>query len=193
MPEGWEFDDKGWTVFTQEGADRRELAPTLFGGYTGLDFAGQTIYFSRILGEDMDAPTLQIGAADGAIAVFLDNTLLYADFQIGETVIGGLRLLLLDSYRTEPVTLSLPADYLDKTLTIAQAAPAWEEMEVGEIAVYPAAVTLFCGYAYERIRIKTGEAPLARRLSAKSLRFPTRGPFCAVHIIGGCSLGGAPQ
>ena len=50
-PEGWAFSDKGWTVFTQEGTEKRELVPNGVGGYTGLDFPGQTIYFSRVLAE----------------------------------------------------------------------------------------------------------------------------------------------
>lgn len=63
-----------------EGTEKRELVPNGVGGYTGLDFPGQTIYFSRVLAEPLDAPTLQIAAADSAIAVFLDDVPLYADF-----------------------------------------------------------------------------------------------------------------
>ncbi len=57
-------------MFIQEGTKKRELVPNGVGGYTGLDFPGQTIYFSRVLAEPLDAPTLQIAAADSAIAVF---------------------------------------------------------------------------------------------------------------------------
>lgn len=39
-PEGWVFSDKGWTVFIQEGTEKRELVPNGVGGYTGLDFPG---------------------------------------------------------------------------------------------------------------------------------------------------------
>lgn len=42
-------------------------------------------------------------------------------------------------------------------------------------------------YNHERIQLKTGEAPLARRLSTESLLFPSRGLFYTVHTIWGCS------
>lgn len=98
-------------MFIQEGTEKRELVPNGVGGYTGLDFPGQTIYFSRVLAEPLDAPTLQIAAADSAIAVFLDDVPLYADFDREKAAIGALRLPTLDAYRTEPVTISLPMDY----------------------------------------------------------------------------------
>ena len=148
-PEGWVFSDKGWTVFIQEGTEKRELVPNGVGGYTGLDFPGQTIYFSRVLAEPLDAPTLQIAAADSAIAVFLDDVPLYADFDREKAAIGALRLPTLDAYRTEPVTISLPMDYRGRTLTIAQGTYIYEGVPAAEITAYPAAVTLLCGYAYE--------------------------------------------
>lgn len=149
LPEDWVFSDKGWSVFTQEGAERTELTPDGLGGYTGLEFPGQTLYFSRVLEEPLDAPTLQIAAAESALAVFLDGALLYADFDRETAAIGGLQLPTLEGYREEPVTISLPADYRGRTLTIAQGTPAYEGVPAEQIAVYPAAVTLFCGYAYE--------------------------------------------
>lgn len=149
MPEDWVFSDKGWTVFTQEGEDRRVLTPDQLGNYTGLTEPGQTIYFSRVLQEDLDAPTLQIGAMESAIAVFLDGTLLYADFEQESMAIGSLRLPLLEGYRAEPVTISLPMDYQGKTLTIAQGTYPYEGVAAEDITVYPAEVSLFCGYAYE--------------------------------------------
>lgn len=58
-----DFDNKGWTVYTQEGNTKTELIPDGFGGYSGLE-PGQTFYFSRIMNENLEAPTLQIGVAD---------------------------------------------------------------------------------------------------------------------------------
>lgn len=139
-PEGWVFSDKGWTVFTQEGTEKRELVSNGVGGYTGLDFPGQTIYFSRVLAEPLDAPTLQIAAADSAIAVFLDDVPLYADFDREKAAIGALRLPTLDAYRTEPVTISLPMDYRGRTLTIAQGTYIYEGVPAAEITAYPAAL-----------------------------------------------------
>ena len=54
-----EFDNKGWTVYTQSHTDKTELIPTGFGGYTGVEL-GQTFYYSRVLKEELDKPTLQI-------------------------------------------------------------------------------------------------------------------------------------
>ena len=34
VPADWVFSDKGWTVFTREGAEQRELSPDGLGGYT---------------------------------------------------------------------------------------------------------------------------------------------------------------
>lgn len=149
MPEDWVFSDKGWTVFTQEGQERRALTPDGIGGYTGLDFPGQTIYFSRVLQEPLEAPTLQIEAADSAIAVFLDGAPLYTDFDRETAAIGALRLPPLDHDRTEPVTISLPMDYQGKTLTIAQGTYPYEGVTAEQLTAYPAPVTLLCGYAYE--------------------------------------------
>ena len=49
MPEDWVYDQKGWTVFTQEGDAATELDPDGFGGFYGLDEPGQTFYFSRVI------------------------------------------------------------------------------------------------------------------------------------------------
>lgn len=43
-----EYDEKGWTVFTQEGDRQTILIPSGLGGYTGLEL-GQTFYFSRVM------------------------------------------------------------------------------------------------------------------------------------------------
>lgn len=42
MPEGWVYDQKGWTVFTQAGDAVTELAPNGFGGFDRMDELGQT-------------------------------------------------------------------------------------------------------------------------------------------------------
>lgn len=42
------FDNKGWSVFTQESETRTNLTPDGFGGYSGLEL-GQTFYLSRVL------------------------------------------------------------------------------------------------------------------------------------------------
>ena len=52
--------------------------------------------------------------------------------------------------RLEPVEITLPPDYLGKTLTIAQSTGLGEkQIPEMEPTVYPCTVTLSCRYAYE--------------------------------------------
>ena len=71
IPEGWQYDQKGWTVFTQEEKQKTLLAADGMGGFTGLQKPGQTFYFSRTLSETLDSPTLRLDTANQSIAVFL--------------------------------------------------------------------------------------------------------------------------
>ncbi len=147
IPDDWVYDQKGWTVFTQEGDAVTELDPDGFGGFYGLDEPGQTFYFSRIIEEELDSPTLRLSAAEQTFSVFLDGTLVYTDCLELDNRIGHLRLPTLEWYREEAVLVKLPLDCAGKTLTIAQStAPFYEG---NRARVYPAAVTLYCGYAYE--------------------------------------------
>ena len=81
--------------------------------------------------------------------MFLDGELIYGDNVPHDAAVGALRLPMLDTYRAEALSISLPADYLGKTLTIAQSTWAMEGVEPGEVMVFPLNVTLYCGYAYE--------------------------------------------
>ena len=76
VPEGWVYDQKGWTVFTQEGGTAAELVPDGEGGFSGPMEPGQTFYFSRVLTENLDSPILRLETADRTFAVFLDGALL---------------------------------------------------------------------------------------------------------------------
>lgn len=140
------FDSKGWTVYTQEGSTKTELTPNGFGGYTGLEL-GQTFYFSRLMTEDLDSPTLQISTAEWNFVVFLDGEVIYSDFPEQKAAIGQLHLPMNEWVREEPITITLPADYHGKVLTIAQSFPEWTE--TGSVTAWPASVRLYCGYAYE--------------------------------------------
>lgn len=108
MPEGWVYDQKGWTVFTREGDAVTELAPDGFGGFDRLDELGQTFYFSRVLPEDVDSPTLRLGTGNSAVTVFLDGALIYTDYPELDNRIGDLRLPMLDWVREELVLVTLP-------------------------------------------------------------------------------------
>lgn len=150
VPDDWVYDQKGWSVFTQEGDTVTELVPDGYGGFSGLSYPGQTFYFSRTMTEDLDAPTLRLGAVSRGVAVFLDGKLLYTDCFGEDCRIGYLRLPMLKWDRTEPVVVTLPADYVGKTLTIAQStSPYGSELQNDELRVWPCTAVLYCGYAYE--------------------------------------------
>ncbi len=150
IPDGWVYDQKGWTVFTQEGDTVTELAPDGFGGFDRLDELGQTFYFSRVLSEKVDNPTLRLDASISSVAVFLDGALLYTDCPELDNRIGDIRLPMLDLVREEPVLVTLPQNYAGKTLTIAQSTdPYGGELQEPVMTAWPCAVTLYCGYAYE--------------------------------------------
>lgn len=141
-----EFDSKGWTVYTQEGDIRTELEPDGFGGYSGLEL-GQTFYLSRVMEEDLDSPTLQLDTLEWQFSVWLDDTLIYTDCPELDNRIGHVTLPMSQWLREDPITISLPADYQGKTLTIAQSFPEWSE--TSSVTAWPAPVRLYCGYAYE--------------------------------------------
>ena len=140
------YDQKGWTVYTQDGEERTELESVGFGGFTGLEL-GETFYFSRVLVEELDTPTLQIGAVEQTFSVWLDDTLTYTDCPELDNRIGYLTLPMNEWLRMEPITISLPLNYQGKTLTITQSFP--EYSETGSVKAYPTSITLYCGYAYE--------------------------------------------
>ncbi len=150
VPEGWVYDQKGWTVFTQEGEAVTELAPDGYGGFDRLDELGQTFYFSRVMTEEVDSPTLRLNTANSAVTVFLDGAVLYTDCPELDNRIGDLHLPMLEWCREEPVFVTLPRNYQGKTLTIAQSTnPFGGEQAEPTMTAWPCAVTLYCGYAYE--------------------------------------------
>lgn len=141
-----DFDDHGWTVFSQNGDTVTELTGDGLGSYTGIE-PGDTLYFSRFMTEELDSPTMQLGAVNRNFAVFLDGELVYTDCPELTNRIGQLQLPMKEWDELEPLTISLPADYQYKTLTIAQSTPTYSETSV--YRVYPASVRLYCGYSYE--------------------------------------------
>lgn len=150
MPDDWVYDQKNWTVFTQEGETVTELTADGSGGFLGLAEPGQTFYFSRVLSEEVDSPTLRLDLGGYAAAVFLDGTLLYTDCPELTGGIGELRLPMLEWWRDEPLVVALPENYTGKTLTIAQSTdPAGSELQEETTKVWPCNVTLYCGSAYE--------------------------------------------
>lgn len=141
-----DYESKGWTVYTQEGATRTELEADGFGRFFGIEL-GQTFYFSRVLSEELDSPTLQIGAVENTYSVWLDEQLLYTDHPELDNRVGYLTLPMMGWFREEPIIISLPPDYQGKTLTIAQSFPDYSETD--RVYAWPTSVKLYCGYAYE--------------------------------------------
>lgn len=141
-----DFNNKGWTVYTQEENTKTELTPDGYGGYSGLEL-GQTFYFSRVMSEELDDPTLQLGAIDRTFSVWLDDDLIYTDLPELDNRIGYLTLPMNDWERFDPIIISLPVDYQGKMLTIAQSFP--EYSETNYVKAFPTSVNLYCGYAYE--------------------------------------------
>ena len=140
------FDEKDWVVYVQEGDERTLLENNGRGFYLGIEL-GQTLYLSRVLEEDLEAPTLQIGTAERTFTVWLDDEVIYTDYPELDNRIGQLRLPMNEYNRLEPISISLPRNYQGKTLTIAQSTPEWSEGSTVQAA--PASVVLYCGYAYE--------------------------------------------
>ena len=139
-----------WEVFTQKGETRAALLPDGDIGYMGLSAPGQTFYFSRMLTEEVDSPVLSLDTVNRSVAVFLDGERLYTDCPEQSGGVGELTLPMLGWDRMKPVEISLPPDYLGRTLTIAQSTGLGEkQIPEMEPTVYPCAVTLSCGYAYE--------------------------------------------
>lgn len=146
--EEWEG-DKGWRIYTNEEGMITELTPDGYGGYSGADYPGQTFYLSRELTDEMDDPMLEIEVANQTVSVFLDDNLLYTDCPGLDNRIGHLKLPTLNHDRTGNILVSLPPDHIGKTLTIAQSPAFFSEDGGLDAKVYPCAVTLYCGYAYE--------------------------------------------
>lgn len=144
----WEG-NKGWTVYTNEAGNIKELTPDGAGGYLGVDHPGQTFYYSRTLTEELDSPTLLIGSVNQTFSIFIGDTLIYTDFPEQENRIGYLELTNLEWDRLETISVSLPLDYRGQTLTIAQSSPVYSEVQNDVITVWPCNVKLYCGYAYE--------------------------------------------
>lgn len=139
----------GWTVFTQTGDEVTLLTSDGHGCYAGLEYAGQTFYFSRVMTEELAAATLQLGTADRNFAVFLDGEMIYTDCPEQGSRIGSLTLPMHGQDRTSNVTISLPDGYLGKTLTIAQSTSPYPETPRMATIAFPCSVKLYCGFAYE--------------------------------------------
>lgn len=142
-------EERGWTLFTQEGENVQLLSYDGMGSFQTLSYAGQTVYFSRVMTEALDAPTIQLASVNRNFAVFLNGDLIYTDCPELDNRIGYLTLPMREWDRKENLTISLPEDYVGKTLTIAQSTSEYAETPRMATRFLPVPVTLYCGYAYE--------------------------------------------
>ena len=146
MPEDWVYDQKGWSVFAQQGDTPMPLNPDGFGAFGGDIQPGQTFYFSRVLEENLVGdPILQLNTYEENVAVFLDGQMIYTDCPEQDNRIGHLTLAHRQEPRTAVLTVNLPRDSQGKTLTIAQStASAWDMPKV-----WPVSVSLMCQDSFE--------------------------------------------
>ena len=139
-------DNKGWTIYTQEGDLVSVLQNDGKGRFPGIG-SGQTLYMSRTLVAELESPSIQIATENATYIIWLDGEVIYSDHPELDPVPGQLRLPMHDGYRSEPITLNLPAGYRGMTLTIAQSTP--EVADETDLKAIPTTVKLVCGFAYE--------------------------------------------
>ncbi len=159
---------RGWTVFICQGDVKSILTSDGAGCFYPLSYPGQTFYFSRVMQEEMDVPTLCLSAVNRNFSVFLDNELIYTDCPEQNNRIGFLSLPMRDFDRTSDVIIALPENYLGRTLTIAQSSPGYSETPLMAARAYPCKVSLYCSYAYES------------ELIAESFRTAVTGGICFI-------------
>lgn len=143
----------GWSVYTCEGDVVTPLTYDGLGCYDGLQYLGQTFYYSRVMTESIQSPSLSLDSINRNYSVFLDGTLIYTDCPEQDNRIGYLTLPSRDWERTENIIIPLPENYIGKTLTIAQSTPMYAETPRMATRVMPSSVTLYCSYAYESMLI----------------------------------------
>ncbi len=141
-------DANGWTAFLMEGEEKTSLFYDGIEGFTGIERPGQTFYYSRVMDQEVDDPTLRIGVVNRNVSVFLDGQLLYTDCPDEDNRIGYLTLPMKEWDEESPLVVALPSHYLGKTLTIAQSTGPSEKQNM-DMTAYPCSVVLYCGYASE--------------------------------------------
>lgn len=109
-----------WEVFLQTGETRTVLVPDQHMQYTGLDYNGQTFYYSAVIEQELPNAILVIGAGGYGISVFLDEELLYTTAPGSGDRIGTLELPMLSGDPSRTLSIPLPAGHKGRTLTIAQ-------------------------------------------------------------------------
>ncbi|WP_130861733.1 sensor histidine kinase [Bacilliculturomica massiliensis] len=163
--------------------NKGEVTPLSYLGtdtYGGLEYSGQTFYYSRTLPESSEYfPMLAIQIAGNGICIFLDDQLLYTNCPEAAGPIGELELpySTLDTFY-HTILISLPADSGGKTLTIAQGTSPFDEIEGRANYAIPCSVTFYDGGAYQNALIAD---------TAKTL-YPAAALFLAGTVLLGVFL-----
>ncbi|MEA5003330.1 MAG: GHKL domain-containing protein [Christensenella sp.] len=120
-----------WDVYTLDEGQKIELQYNN-GIYEGLPHRGDTFYMSREITEefseqDQDGAILELVLLGEHVSVFLEDDLLYTDHPAAGNQIGNIifpRGNPEEYIIQRTIYISLPPDYLGKTLTIAQSEPS---------------------------------------------------------------------
>lgn len=147
LPSDEPFEQNGWSAYTCEGAGMTLMTVDSAGGFAGQAYPGQTVYFARVLEEDVDSPMLVLDTGNCSVVVFLTTDMIYTDCPEQDGGKGYLNLPMLEQSREEPVLVKLPRNYRGKILTIAQSTDPLAEGEA--ILASPCDAALYCSYAYE--------------------------------------------
>lgn len=109
-----------WRVYVVEDGEKRPLQRMENGQYEGIAYDGQVFYLEGELDERLTPSVLQIFLGEYHVSVFLDGVLFYTNAPGSGDTIGGVDYP--DTFLSEFVStyVTLPADCVGKTLTIAQ-------------------------------------------------------------------------
>lgn len=102
-------DANGWTAFLMEGEEKTSLFYDGIEGFTGIERPGQTFYYSRVMDQEVDDPTLRIGVVNRNVSIFLDGQLLYTDCPDEDNRIGYLTLPMKEWDEESPLVVALPS------------------------------------------------------------------------------------
>ena len=173
-------DQKGWSVYIAGGDAVTPLEPT--GGLYEVPEGTAVYYRSRVLAEDLADALLELRPSNSSVSVFLDGELIYTDDPGTGGRIGDLSLSMKTEQRDAPVLITLPQDYLGKTLTVAQPVSPGEKPGYDQ-QVFPCETVLYSAKAYESLAISqtTQTAYMAMLYMAVAVVLLALFIFQAVH------------
>lgn len=138
LHEGWAITEvgnlNGWDIYTLQDGEKKPLQQSQENGweFSGLDFPGQVYYMSRVLGDKVNNPVIDIASAGFRVSVFIDNQPIYLHPYAAGAKIGDLY------YTEEPIVTNISLDGLSvnlpaesgQTLTLAVQSLGYPEEEL---------------------------------------------------------------